>query len=72
MRSAIDRVAENHVGDRVGIVSHGAAIRAFTASVVGITFRDRHRLALPTNASVAHVLIGPLGSTLMDYNLPGG
>ena len=69
---ALGAIAASHPGDTVGVVSHGGAIRAFSASLVGLDHPTRNRLAIPDNASVSHVRFGPDGPVLVDYNTPGG
>ena len=72
MRRALEGIAAGHPDARVGVVSHGGAIRAFAASLVGLEHATRQRLALPDNASVSHVRFGAEGPVLVDYNTPGG
>ena len=69
MREAVGAIAGAHVGQRVAAVSHGGAIRAFAASVMGLDFADRSRMALPANASVSHVAVSASGPTILDYNV---
>jgi broad specificity phosphatase PhoE len=68
MARAIGDIASEHRGERVAVVSHGGAIRAFIGSLVGIGHADRHRFALPGNTSVSHVRAGE-EVVLVDYNL---
>ena len=69
IRDAVGSIAQRHPGSRVVAVSHGGAIRACAASVMGIDFADRDRLRLPGNASVSHVAVSARGPTILDYNV---
>jgi broad specificity phosphatase PhoE len=72
MRAALEGIAAGHPDAKVGVVSHGGAIRAFAASLVGLEHATRQRLALPDNTSVSHVRFGAEGPVLVDYNTAGG
>jgi probable phosphoglycerate mutase len=59
VRNAVERVAAAHVGRSVAVVSHGGAINAYLAGVLGI----RRSLWLTVaNTSITVVRIGPPGS----------
>ena len=53
----------------IGVVSHGAIIRAFVAHLTGIDFADRNRIPVPRNSSVTSVVYGDAGVALASYNV---
>lgn len=69
MGAALAELAERHAGVRVGVVSHGGAIRAFVGDLLGLDHRSRGRLAMPRNASVSHVVVGEEGLVVADFNV---
>ncbi|NIA24990.1 MAG: hypothetical protein GWP04_05420 [Gammaproteobacteria bacterium] len=66
---AIGGIARAHQGRLIGVVSHGAAIRGFCSSLIGLDHEDRRRLIAPGNTSVSHVVFGADGPVLADYNI---
>jgi probable phosphoglycerate mutase len=56
-------------GDDLAVVSHGAAIRAFTVNVMGLEFADRERLPVPRNTSMSSVIYAEGGTVLGAYNV---
>lgn len=67
--AAIEAVVAEHPGELVGIVSHGAAIRGYCASLLRLDHVDRRRLAAPRNTSVSHVVFIDGRPMLADYNV---
>jgi broad specificity phosphatase PhoE len=55
--------------DHVGVVSHGAAIRAFITEVVGLSFATRNRFPIPRNSSMSQIRQTSLGPVLAAYNV---
>ncbi|HHC09119.1 MAG TPA: histidine phosphatase family protein [Actinobacteria bacterium] len=66
---AVARAAEDPGADEPGLVGHGGAFRAYVATVLGLDFVDRDRLALPRNASVSTVRLDESGATVARYNV---
>lgn len=67
--TAISEIAASHPGEHVAIVSHGAAIRGYCASLLKLDHEDRRRLAAPRNTSVSHVVYTDGRPMLADYNV---
>lgn len=67
--SAIEAIVEQHPGEHLGIVSHGAAIRGYCASLLKLGHEDRRRLAAPRNTSVSHIVHTEGRAVLSDYNV---
>ena len=70
--NAVLEIAAAHPGARVAAVSHGGAIRAYAAGIVGLDFTNRSHLALPGNTELAHVRVAAHGPVLSGYNLRPG
>jgi len=66
---AIGGIARAHRGRLIGVVSHGAAIRGFCSSLIGLDHERRRSLIAPGNTSVSHVVFGAGGPVLADYNI---
>jgi broad specificity phosphatase PhoE len=66
---AVGEIAAEHPGRLIGVVSHGAAIRGFCSSLMGLDHDGRRGLAPPDNASVSHVVFGRSGPVVADYNI---
>ena len=69
---AMAEIAAAHPGGSVGAVTHGGAIRAYAAHVVGLPFDNRSHLALPGNTEVTQVALAPGGPILASYNTRPG
>jgi broad specificity phosphatase PhoE len=54
-------------GERTAIVSHGAAIKAAVAHVLGNAVDIQSNLAVSPNTGVTHVAFPDSGPMLMDY-----
>jgi broad specificity phosphatase PhoE len=67
--NALAGIAREHPGRLVGAVSHGAAIRGFCSSLMGLDHAHRRGLRGPDNASISHVVFGRGGPVLADYNI---
>lgn len=60
----------DHPDDRLTCFSHGGAIWALVARVVGLTWQGFRSLGLPSNTGVTHVQFTADGPRLVNYNLP--
>ena len=67
--NAVRRLASQHDGDSIGVVSHGAATRALATEVLGLDYANRDRLAMLDNAAIALVVFGSRGAALGSWNL---
>ena len=65
---AITSLAEASDGD-FGVVSHGAAIRAYVVDILGLSFAERNRLPIARNTSMASVLYAGDRAMLSSYNV---
>lgn len=52
MAAALERIAARHEGQRVAVVSHGAAIRAGLSRLLSLDMKDRERLPMCGNTAV--------------------
>jgi probable phosphoglycerate mutase len=70
-----DRISETIAGlvdastDDFGVVSHGAAIRAYVVDILGLSFADRNRLPVARNASMTSVLYAGDRPMVSSYNV---
>jgi broad specificity phosphatase PhoE len=69
MANAVERLAQRHPDQSIGIVSHGGAMRAFGTTVLGLDFASRHRLPVAGNTSIAHFVWSHRGPALASWNL---
>jgi probable phosphoglycerate mutase len=69
MANAVERLAQRHPDQSIGIVSHGGAMRAFATTVLGLDFMTRHRLPVAGNTSLSHFVWGERGPALASWNL---
>lgn len=67
--SAIARLVASSNGDRLGAVSHGAAIRAYVTGIAGLGFAERNVFALPRNSSMSSVVYSDQTPVLASYNV---
>jgi broad specificity phosphatase PhoE len=64
----IATLAEASDGD-FGVVSHGAAIRAYIVDILGLSFSERNRLPVARNTSMTSVLYAGDRPMLSSYNV---
>lgn len=69
MQTVLQELAHRHAGAKVGVVSHGGAIRSYVLKLLGVGFDGHRRLDFVDNTSVTHVVIGEDSVTLADYNV---
>jgi broad specificity phosphatase PhoE len=69
MERAVGGLASRHEGKTIGVVSHGAATRAYATGVLGLDFSQRLRLGLLHNTAMARVVYGPRGPAMASWNL---
>ncbi|HSL26594.1 MAG TPA: histidine phosphatase family protein, partial [Acidimicrobiia bacterium] len=58
---------EADAGQVTGVVTHGAAIRAYLGSLAGIGWDRSQVYDTPANASVSHIVLGPEGPVVADF-----
>ncbi len=66
---AVSEVIAEHEEGHIGIVSHGAAIRGYVSSILGLQHSTRRKLGVPANTSVSHVMVEDGRRLLVDYNV---
>jgi len=54
------------------LFTHGGALRAFLASIVGLDHAHRRRLTMPGNASASRVRLSDAGAVVTSFNVGGG
>jgi broad specificity phosphatase PhoE len=69
MATAVSALTNGHGPTQVAAVSHGAIIRAFVTSVLGMTFAERHGLPVPRNSSMSRISYFDDGPYLTSYNV---
>jgi broad specificity phosphatase PhoE len=69
VHATVESLATNSDVDYIGAVSHGAAIRAYITSVVGVSFAKRDRFPIPRNSSMSQVRQTSNGPVLAAYNV---
>ena len=69
MMAAVGNIAADSRDSEVGVVSHGAAIRAYVTDVLGIGFEDRNRIPIPRNSSMSRVVYSGGRAVLAGYNV---
>ncbi len=67
--ATVESLAMRTDHDHIGVVSHGAAIRAYISNVVGLRFADRNRFPIPRNSSMSQTRHTPTGPVLAAYNV---
>lgn len=70
MARLISAVAESNPGQHLSFFSHGGAIWALVARVVGVPWLRHRTLGLPSNTGLTRIQLTPGGMRLVDYNLP--
>lgn len=66
MQRVIEEVA---AGSHVGVVSHGGAIWAYVADLLGLGFEHRQRLGYPRNTSTSRIVQGDRGPVVLFHNV---
>ena len=69
LAAVVDRMTAAHPGERVALFSHGGAIWALAARVLGLGWADWRTLGVPSNTSVSHVRGDSGRHVLVDYNI---
>lgn len=69
MASALAVLAGEATGGSIGVVSHGAVIRAVVAAVAGIGFAERNRIPVPRNSSMSRLVFSAGSVSLAGYNV---
>jgi broad specificity phosphatase PhoE len=70
--SRISRTISSLVGESggdLGVVSHGAAIRAYVVDILGLSFAERNRIPVARNTSMTSVLYAGDRTMLSSYNV---
>lgn len=70
VRAVIDDLAPEP-GQVTGVVSHGAAIRAFLSSLVGGGWERAHTWETPANTAVTHLIYTERGMVVADFAVTG-
>ena len=68
VRVAVADIAERP-GREIGAVSHGAAIRSYTVSVLGLGFDQRNVVPIPRNTSMSRVVYAGETPLIASYNV---
>lgn len=69
LRTTVESLAAGTEFDHIGVVSHGAIIRAYITGVVDLSFTERNRLPIPRNSSMSQIRQSPRGPVLAAYNV---
>lgn len=69
MGSTIEELVSRNGYRSMGVVSHGAVIRAYAVGIVGLGFPERNRIPVPRNSSMTRFVHGPHGVALASYNV---
>jgi broad specificity phosphatase PhoE len=69
MQAALLELSQRHAGARVGVVTHGGAIRSYALDLLGVGHAGRDAIDFPDNTSATHVVIGEERTVLADYNV---
>lgn len=69
MVGTVADIAQSSSDSEIGVVSHGAAIRAYVTDLVGLGFADRNRLPIPRNSSMTRVVYDGDRAVLAGYNV---
>ncbi len=65
----IGEIVERHAGETIGVVSHGAATRAYATGILELDFPGRRLLGLLENTAMARVVYGSTGPAIASWNL---
>jgi broad specificity phosphatase PhoE len=69
MVGSIESIVAANPGSTVGVVSHGGASRAYVTEILGISPRDRSRIAGMGNTHYARLAFTGRGPTVVSWNL---
>ncbi|MGI9666289.1 MAG: histidine phosphatase family protein [Acidimicrobiia bacterium] len=69
MRAAVADIGSNGNGDEIGAISHGAVIRAYVTSVLGLEFPERNKLPVPRNTSMSRIVLTDHAPVVAAYNV---
>ncbi|MEN8240112.1 MAG: histidine phosphatase family protein [Actinomycetota bacterium] len=69
IRSTVAAMTESSELGHIGVVSHGAAIRAYVTNVIGLSFATRELLPIPRNSSMSQIRHTANGPVLSAYNV---
>ena len=69
MDEALRVIVDRHPGEKVGVVSHGGATRAWVTDVLGIPCENRNRLSILDNTGYARIIVGGQGTSVLSWNL---
>ena len=69
MEQAVARIVAAHPGERVAVVSHGGATRAFATRVLGMDFARRHRLPILGNTALGRIDYSDRGRVVAKWNV---
>jgi len=67
--AAVTQVAGRHEGQRIGIVSHGAATRAFVNNVLDLDYPARWSIASIRNTAYARCQLAEKTTRILDWNI---
>jgi probable phosphoglycerate mutase len=68
-RATLDALVARNGHRSMGVVSHGAVIRAFTVGLAGLTFPERNRIPVPRNSAMSRFVFTQQGPALAAYNV---
>ena len=63
------RLPRRHRGERVAVISHGGATRAWITDVLGLPYQHRNRLSIMGNTGYARISHGRHGPSVVSWNL---
>lgn len=67
--TALDTLVARNGHRSLGVVSHGAVIRAFAVGVAGLDFAGRNRIPVPRNTSMSGFVYTTSGPAIASYNV---
>jgi len=67
--ASLAEIAGRHRGERVAVVSHGGASRAWITEVLGMPYSHRYRLGILGNTGYARVAFSRSGPSIVSWNL---
>ncbi len=68
-RASLEEIVRRHRGERVALVSHGGATRAWITEVLGLPYHYRNRLSIMGNTGYARISYGRQGPSVVSWNL---